>query len=116
MLSNVQLFVTPQTVACQAPLSMGFPRQEYWSRLSFPSPGNLPDPGIEPTYLVYSSWQADSLPLHHLGICPVLIDNCIDRAVSNKEIQSMREDTLFSEITSQANIKHTEPFLLDVEL
>ena len=38
---------TPWTVACQAPLSMGFSRQEYWSGLLFPSPGNLPDPGIE---------------------------------------------------------------------
>ena len=46
--SHVQLFVTPWTVVGQAPLSMGFPRQEYWSRLSFPSPGNLLDPGIEP--------------------------------------------------------------------
>ena len=36
------------TVACQAPLSMGFSRQEYWSGLPFPSPGDLPDPGIEP--------------------------------------------------------------------
>ena len=41
--SLVQLFATPQTVACQAPLSMGFSRQEYWSRLPFPSPGDLPD-------------------------------------------------------------------------
>ena len=40
-------FVAPWTVACQAPLSMGFPRQEYWSGLSFPSPGDLPDPGME---------------------------------------------------------------------
>ena len=48
-LSCVQLFVTPWTVAYQAPLSMGFSRQEYWSGLSFPSPGGLPDPGIEPT-------------------------------------------------------------------
>ena len=39
--------VAPWTVACQAPLSMGFPRQEYWSGLSFPSPGDLPDPGME---------------------------------------------------------------------
>ena len=49
MLSHVQLFATPWTVADQAPLSMGFPRQEYWSGLPFPSPGDLPDPGIEPT-------------------------------------------------------------------
>ena len=41
-------FVTPQTVARQAPLSVGFPRQEYWSGLPFPPPGNLPDPETEP--------------------------------------------------------------------
>ena len=40
--------VTPGTVGCQAPLFMGFPGQEYWSGLPFPSPGDLPDPGIEP--------------------------------------------------------------------
>ena len=47
MLSHVQLFVTPWTVACQAPLSMGFSKQEYWGGLPFPPPGDLPDPGIE---------------------------------------------------------------------
>ena len=47
-LSRVRLFVTPQTVAYQAPPSMKFSRQEYWSGLPFPSPGDLPDPGIEP--------------------------------------------------------------------
>ena len=46
--SRVQLFVTLWTVACQAPLSMGFSRQEYWSGLSCPPPGDLPHPGIEP--------------------------------------------------------------------
>ena len=45
-LSCVHLFATPWTVDCQAPLSMGFSRQEYWSGLPFPSPGDLPDPGI----------------------------------------------------------------------
>ena len=49
MLSGVWLFATPWTVVCQAPLSMGFPRQEYWSRLPFPSPGDLPNLGIKPT-------------------------------------------------------------------
>ena len=48
LLSRVRVFATPWTVACQAPLSMGFSRQEYWSGLPFPSPGDLPDPGIEP--------------------------------------------------------------------
>ena len=47
-LSHVQLFATPWTVAFQASPSMGFPRQEYWSGLPFPSPGDLPNPGIEP--------------------------------------------------------------------
>ena len=56
-----QLFVTPWTVACQAPLSMRFSRQEYWSRLPFPSPGDLPDPGSN------LHWQVDSLPLSHQG-------------------------------------------------
>ena len=46
--SCVRLFATPWTVACQAPLSMGFSRQEYWSGLPFPSPGHLPDTGIKP--------------------------------------------------------------------
>ena len=47
-LSRVRLFATPWTVAYQASLSVGFSRQEYWSGLLFPSPGDLPDPGIEP--------------------------------------------------------------------
>ena len=49
--SCVWLFATPWTVACQAPLSMGFPRQEYWSGLPSPSPGDLPDPRVEPESL-----------------------------------------------------------------
>ena len=52
MLSGGQLLVTPWTVAYQAPLSLGFSRQEYWSGLPFPSPGDLPDPGIEPASLM----------------------------------------------------------------
>ena len=51
-LSNIRLLASPWTVACQAPLSMGFSRQEYWSRLSFPPPGDLPNPGIEPESFV----------------------------------------------------------------
>ena len=47
-LSCVRLFATPWTVAYQAPPSMGFSRQEYWSGLPIPSPGDLPDPGIKP--------------------------------------------------------------------
>ena len=57
-LSRVRLFVTPWTVAYQAPPSMGFSRQECWSGLPFPSPGDLPDPGIKPGSPVL---QADTL-------------------------------------------------------
>ena len=58
-LSCVQLFVTPWTVAYQAPPSMGFSRQGYWSGLPFPTPGDLPDPGSEPRS---PTWQVDALP------------------------------------------------------
>ena len=58
-LSRVQLFPTPWTIAYQAPPSMGFSRQEYWSGLPFPSPGDLPDPEIEPGS---PTLQADALP------------------------------------------------------
>ena len=47
-LSLIQLFATPWAVACQVPLSIGFPRPEYWSGLPFASPGDLPNPGIKP--------------------------------------------------------------------
>ena len=57
-LSHVQLFATPWTVVHKAPLSLGFSRQEYWSGLPFPSPGDLPDPGIE---LGSPALQADAL-------------------------------------------------------
>ena len=57
-LSRVPLFATPWTVAYQSPLSMGFFRQEYWSGLPFPSPGNFSDPGSEPGS---PALQADSL-------------------------------------------------------
>ena len=57
-LSRVRLLATPWTAAHQAPPSMGFSRQEYWSGLPFPSPGELPDPGIEPSSLIL---QADAL-------------------------------------------------------
>ena len=58
-LSRVLLFATPWTIAYQAPQSMEFSRQEYWSGLPFPSPGDLPNPGIEPRS---SALQADTLP------------------------------------------------------
>ena len=65
--SRVQFFVTPWTVACQAPLSMGFSRQEYWRGLPCPPPGDLPDLGIEPAspvslagsfFISSTAWEA----------------------------------------------------------
>jgi len=67
VLSRVQHFVTLWTVARQAPLSVGFSRQEYWSRLPFPSPGDLPDLRIEPRSPVSPALQGDSLLLSHRG-------------------------------------------------
>ena len=67
--SCVWPFVAPWTLAGQAPLSMEFSRQEYWSGLPFPSPGDLPNLGIEPCLLCLLCWQVGSLPYCHLGRC-----------------------------------------------
>ena len=84
LLSHVWLFVTPWTIAYNAPLSMGFSRQEYWSGLPFPFPEDLPNPGIKPGS---PTLQADALPSEppgglktccklskwraHIKVCPV---------------------------------------------
>ena len=65
--SRVPLFLTSWTVACQASLSMDFSRQEHWSGLPFPSPGDFPDPGLEPRS---PALQADCLPYEPLGKSP----------------------------------------------
>ena len=67
LLSYVQLFVTPWTVAYQDPLSMEFFRKEYWNGLPVPTPEDLPDPGMEAVSLESLHWKVDSLPLCHLG-------------------------------------------------
>ena len=67
MLSHVQFFAAPWTVAHQAPLSMGFSRQEYWSGLPCPPPRYLPDPRIKPNLSCLLHWRAGSLPLVPLG-------------------------------------------------
>ena len=64
LLSRILLFATPGNVAYQAPVSMGFSRQEYWSGLPFLSPGDLADPGIEPGS---SALQGDALPSESPG-------------------------------------------------
>ena len=62
LLSCVQLFATPWTVDCQAPLSMGFSRQDYWSGLPFTSPGDLPNPGMEPGSPTLQGYSLSSGP------------------------------------------------------
>ena len=75
--SCVLLFVTPWTVACQAPLSVRVSRQEYWSGLPCPPPEDLPNPGIKPTSVMSPALQGDSLLLAppgkplHLHCCPI---------------------------------------------
>ena len=64
-LSRVRLFATPWTIAYQASPSMGFSRQEYWNGLPFPSPGDLPDPGIKPGS---PALEADALTSEHPGV------------------------------------------------
>ena len=85
-----QLYLTLETlwtVACQAPLPIVFPRKENWSGLLFPSPGDLPNPGVKSLSTVTSTLQVDSLPLSYLGsvyiyihtytyICTLSISNC----------------------------------------
>ena len=80
-------FVTPWSIACQAPLSMGFPRQAYWSELPFPSPGDLPDTGIEPRS---PGLQVDSL--------------LIERQRKSRAIREVDNCTSFSELSSSFNI------------
>ena len=67
LLSCVRLLVIPLTLACQAPLSMGFSKQEYWGGLPVPSPGDLPNPGIKPGS---PALQADALP--DINYCLIL--------------------------------------------
>ena len=73
-LSRVRLFATPWTVAHQAPLSMGFSRQEYCSGLSFPSPGDLPDPGIKPRSPALEADALTSEPQPWVCLCPLPLE------------------------------------------
>ena len=86
--------MTPWAVACQAPLSLGFSRQEYWSGLPFPSPGDLPQPGIEPG--TPALW-AISLQSEAPGKCPGVV-----RVIKNLPLGE--EDPLEEEMTTHSSI------------
>ena len=81
--SHVQLFVTPCIVVCQALLPLGFSRQEYGSGLAFPSPGDLPVPGIKLLSPASPALQADSLLLSHRG-SPTRDQTCVSHAGSGE--------------------------------
>ena len=78
-LSGVRLFVTPWTVAHQAPPSMGFSRQAYWSGLPFPSPGDLPNLGIEPRC---SAFTIMLYHLSHQGTPYIIIHKYINNMIN----------------------------------
>ena len=86
-LSRVRLFATPWTVAYQAPPSMGFSRQEYWSGLPFPSPGDLPDPGIEPgSPALLPIRSVSSMILEWSSSVPDLFVQPLNNSMSNNSI------------------------------
>ena len=100
-LSHVRLFATPWTVTYQAPLSMGFSRQECWSGLPFLSLGDLPDPGIEPGS---PALQADSLPSEPPRK-PLLSDQC--KAIGeNNRMRKIRD--LFKKIRDTKGVFHAK--------
>ena len=75
-LSGFRLLFTPWTIACQAPLSLGLPRQEYWSGLPFPTPRDLPDPGLKPASLAspallgrFFPAEPPEKPIHNTELC-----------------------------------------------
>ena len=102
MFGCTRVFVNPWTTACQAPLSMGFSRQEYWSGLSSPSSGDLPDPGTEPASIhACLHWQAGSLPLAPPGK-PLLLNTC--ECLFCAKYQRIPSQTRNSPTTFQADI------------
>ena len=104
-LSRVHVFATPRTVARQAPLSMGFSRQEHWRGLPCPPPEDLPHPGIEPASPVSPASQADSFPLSHLG-SPVAIEGKCKRAADM--VQNISDNVVYhrSQWTCPSNLAH----------
>ena len=105
LFSRVLLFLAPWTVACLAPLSMGFPRQEYWSGLPFTTPGHLPDPGSNPHLLYLLHWQVDSLSLAPLGLTSLVAQKVKESAYSAGDPGSIPgwEDPLEKEMATHSS-------------
>ena len=96
--SHVQLFGILWSVACQAPLSMGFSSQEYWSGLPCPPPGDLPHPAIKHTSPLSLALQADSLLLSHQGSSDTHACTCA------KLLQVMSDSATLWTVASQAPV------------
>ena len=118
-LSHVLLFAAPWTIAWQAPLSMEFPKQEYWSGLPFPPPGNLPDPGIKP---MSPALAGRSLPLNHQG-SPLLIyitskyDSKISSCKRQMQEPSIDQCSLIFFLTGQKSvIPKTVTWILHIDV
>ena len=93
--------MTLWNVACQALLSLEFYRQEYWSGLLFAPPGYLPDPGLNPHFLLY--WQVDSLQLSHLGI------HFVGQSLSHVQLFAARQVSLsFTDLQSLLKLMPVE--------
>ena len=108
LLSRVWLFATPWTVACQAPLSMGFSRQECWSGVSFPPPGDLPDPGAEPVSLNTSCAGRQVLYYQcHLGSPRYLICSFVKSHDTRRSAHLGKKETEFQRRhTSCSKLNH----------
>ena len=101
-LSRVRLFATPWTVAGQAPLSLGFSGQEHWSGLPFPSPGDLPNPGIKPGS---PRWQAESLPSEPTGKpSNVYVSLLLSQVISPSPPSTESKNLFFVHVILQARI------------
>ena len=104
--SHVQLFATPWTVTLKVPLSMEFSRQEYWSGLPWPPPGNLPHSGTEPASLCLLLWQVSSLSLELPGKPPLISDP----HNNGKVWDTARSASMWHRDTKQADaLGNTEP-------
>ena len=120
LLSPVQLFATPWTVAHQAPLSIGFSRQEYWSRLPFLPPGDLPHPGIEPAsstladgfFIICATWEA-----LWLGMADYI---CLEEPQRGRHTWNARADTWWLTHLSLLKKPHSDflfpPAVLSLQL
>ena len=88
VLSSVGLFVAPWAITLQVPLSVGFPRQEYWSGLPFPSPGDLPNSGIKPASLVSPALAGGFFTISTTWEAPKFLQTC--QIIQNNYIKKRR--------------------------